>query len=86
VGSRATISGHQETLPDPDSLKGGTPTKLINVFLRRMWTGQFRSKPCSHVYLARADTLCGDRRVDGRKKGISASRVRNPECCREHLA
>jgi hypothetical protein len=40
---------------DPDCLDGETPTKIINVFLRRQWTGQFRSKPCSHVYLARSD-------------------------------
>jgi hypothetical protein len=45
----------KKTLPDPDSLKGVTPTKIINLFLRRVWTGQFRSKPCSHVHLARAD-------------------------------
>ena len=45
----------KKTLPDPDSLKGETPTEIINIFLRRMWTGQFRSKPCSHVHLARAD-------------------------------
>ena len=45
----------KKTLPDPDSLKGESPTKIINIFLRRVWTGQFRSKPCSHVHLARAD-------------------------------
>jgi hypothetical protein len=45
----------EETLPDPDSLEGEPPTKIINVFLRRLWTGQFRSKPCAHVYLARSD-------------------------------
>jgi hypothetical protein len=55
VGTHATISGREETLPDPDSLKGETPTKIINVFLRRLWTGQFRSKSCSHAYLARSD-------------------------------
>jgi Zn-finger in ubiquitin-hydrolases and other protein len=55
VGTHLMISGQEETLPDPASLKGETPTKIINVFLRRMWTGQFRSKPCSHVYLARPD-------------------------------
>jgi uncharacterized UBP type Zn finger protein len=30
------------------------PTKIINVFLRRAWTGQFRPKPCSHRHLVRA--------------------------------
>ena len=50
---------------DPDCLTGETPTKIINVFLRRRWTGQFRSKPCSHVYLAPADIgpaseVCGE--------------------------
>jgi hypothetical protein len=45
AGTHATISGQEETLPDPDSLKGETPTKIINVFLQRVWTGQFRSKP-----------------------------------------
>jgi hypothetical protein len=42
-------------LTDPDSLKGEAATKIINVFLRRRWTGQFRSKPCSHVALAPSD-------------------------------
>jgi Zn-finger in ubiquitin-hydrolases and other protein len=45
-------------------LKGETPTKITNVLLRRLWTGQFRSKPCTHVYLARSDVgpaseVCG---------------------------
>jgi uncharacterized UBP type Zn finger protein len=40
---------------DPDCLTGETATKIINVFLRRRWTGQFRSKPCSHVDLAPSD-------------------------------
>ena len=53
-------------MPYPDSLKAGeAPTKIINVFLRRLWTGQLRSKPCSHVYLARSDIgpaseVCGE--------------------------
>ena len=55
VGTRATISGQEQTTSDPDCLTGETPTKIINVFLRRRWTGQFRSKPCSHVHLARSD-------------------------------
>jgi Zn-finger in ubiquitin-hydrolases and other protein/Bacterial regulatory proteins, luxR family len=42
-------------LTGPDFLKGETATKIINVFLRRRWTGQFRSKPCSHVDLAPSD-------------------------------
>jgi hypothetical protein len=65
VGTHATISGQEATLADPDSRRGETPTKIINVFLRRVWTGQFRSKPCAHVDLARADIgpaseVCGE--------------------------
>ena len=65
AGTHATISEQEATLADPASLKGGTPTKIINIFLRRVWTGQFRSKPCSHVDLARADIspaseVCGE--------------------------
>jgi hypothetical protein len=61
---RRSVS-RKKTLPDPASLKGGTPTKIINIFLRRLWTGQFRSKPCSHVHLARSDIgpasdVCGE--------------------------
>jgi uncharacterized UBP type Zn finger protein len=26
---------------------------LVNIFLRRLWTGQFRPKPCSHQHLMR---------------------------------
>ena len=36
-------------------MKRRTPTKIINIFLRRAWTGQFRPKPCSHLHLLRAD-------------------------------
>jgi hypothetical protein len=64
-GTHATISEQEATLADPASMQGGTPTKIINIFLRRVWTGQFRSKPCAHVDLARADIgpaseVCGE--------------------------
>ena len=55
AGTHATISEQQEIVAWPNFPEGGTPTKIINIYLRRVWTGQFRSKPCSHVHLARAD-------------------------------
>ena len=65
AGTHATISEQEEIVGWPSFSEGGTPTKIINIFLRRVWTGQFRSKPCSHVHLARADIgpaseVCGD--------------------------
>jgi hypothetical protein len=38
-----------------DACPGRTPTKIINIFLRRVWIGQFRPKPCSDLHLIRAD-------------------------------
>jgi monovalent cation/hydrogen antiporter len=29
----------------------GIATKLVNVVLRRMWTGQWATKPCSHLHM-----------------------------------
>jgi hypothetical protein len=44
----------KKSLPDPTSLKGNSHEDH-QYLLAGVWTGQFRSKPCSHVHLARAD-------------------------------
>jgi hypothetical protein len=54
VGTHATISGQEEALPDPGSLKGETPRKIINVFLRRLWTGQFAPNRVPMCYVDEA--------------------------------
>ena len=29
--------------------------RIVNLVLRRMWTGQFQEKPCSHLHLINTD-------------------------------
>ena len=32
-------------------------SKIVNLFLRRAWTGQFRAKPCTHRHLINPDVV-----------------------------